>query len=96
MPGEASLGHFMVLYFAAASTFTHRSSQEFTAPLKLSELFDLLEELYPGMRKSVLSTSALTINLEYIDLEDVSAGMAPDPTINEGDEIAIIPPVSSG
>lgn len=96
MPGEASIGHFVVFYFAAASTFTYKPSQEFTAPLKLSKLFDLLEEMYPGMRKSVLSTSALTINLEYIDLEDVSAGVAPDPTINEGDEVAIIPPVSSG
>ncbi|THX65137.1 hypothetical protein D6C77_02260 [Aureobasidium pullulans] len=73
-------GHFSVLYFASAASFTNKSSDHFAAPLKLSTLFVQLENI-----------CALTVNLEYIDM-DADAGML----INEGDEVAIIPPVSSG
>ncbi|THX19202.1 hypothetical protein D6D17_01502 [Aureobasidium pullulans] len=73
-------GHFSILYFASAASFTNKSSDDFAAPLKLSTLFDQLENI-----------CALTVNLEYIDM-DADAGML----INEGDEVAIIPPVSSG
>ncbi|THW13352.1 hypothetical protein D6C98_06730 [Aureobasidium pullulans] len=73
-------GHFSILYFASAASFTNKSSDHFAAPLKLSTLFVQLENI-----------CALTVNLEYIDM-DADAGML----INEGDEVAIIPPVSSG
>jgi len=39
----------------------------------------------------VLDSCALTVNLEYVDLDDLEEEM-----IKEGDEVAIIPPVSSG
>ncbi|THW69773.1 hypothetical protein D6D25_00837 [Aureobasidium pullulans] len=73
-------GHFSILYFASAASFTNKSSDHFAAPLKLSTLFVQLENI-----------CALTVNLEYIDM-DADSGML----INEGDEVAIIPPVSSG
>ncbi|TIA21996.1 hypothetical protein D6C81_03595 [Aureobasidium pullulans] len=73
-------GHFSILYFASAASFTNKSSDHFAAPLKLSTLFVQLENI-----------CALTVNLVYIDM-DADADML----INEGDEVAIIPPVSSG
>lgn len=56
------------------------------------ELFDLLESRYGGIRAKVLDSCALTINLEYVDLEEESGQVM----IQAGDEVAIIPPVSSG
>ncbi|THZ09268.1 hypothetical protein D6C93_00146 [Aureobasidium pullulans] len=80
-------GHFSVLYFASAASFTNKSSDDFAAPLKLSTLFDQLENMYPDINTKILHSCALTVNLEYIDM-DADAGML----INEGDEVAIIPP----
>jgi molybdopterin converting factor small subunit len=86
-------GQFNILYFASAASFTRKPSENFPAPVPVTELFDFLEEKYPGIKKSVLSSSALTVNLEYVDVEeDAAAGMV----IKEGDEVGIIPPVSSG
>ncbi len=83
---------FTLLYFASASAFTGKSSERFTAPLSLNELFGKLEHQYPDIGAKVLGSSALTVNLEYIDLEaDASRYI-----IKGGDEVAIIPPVSSG
>lgn len=84
-------GHFNILYFASAASFTRKPSENFPAPVPIKELFDFLEGKYPGIKKSVLSCCALTVNLEYVDVED-AAGMV----IKEGDEVGIIPPVSSG
>ena len=83
-------GHFNMLYFAAASTFTNKSSEHLKAPLKTNALFDALETLYPGIKEKVLASCAVTVNLEYVDLDEAPI------TIQEGDEVAIIPPVSSG
>lgn len=82
---------FTILYFASANTFTKRKDEKLPAPLVLSKLFETLEEKYPGIETKVLSSSALTINLEYVDLDDNA-----DLIIAPGDEVAIIPPVSSG
>lgn len=84
-------GHFSILYFASAASFTNKSSDDFAAPLRLSTLFDQLENMYPDINTKILHSCALTVNLEYIDM-DADADML----INEGDEVAIIPPVSSG
>lgn len=86
-------GKFSLLYFAAASSYAGKNEEFLAAPLPVSELYAKLEELYPGMQAKVLSSCALTINLEYIDMEEaIAEGLA----IKEGDEVAIIPPVSSG
>lgn len=89
---KSPAGSFTVLYFAAASTYTKSSSEHFPAPLKVGELFAKLEARHQGIQEKVLSSCAVTVNMEYIDMEGTEA----DVEIKEGDEVAIIPPVSSG
>lgn len=84
---------FKVLYFAAATDFTKSASELFDGPLSVAELFDKLEAKYTGIKAAVLDSSMLTVNLEYVDLEE--DGMKAT-VIQPGDEVAIIPPVSSG
>ncbi|KAJ6264437.1 hypothetical protein Dda_0583 [Drechslerella dactyloides] len=87
----ASNDTFTVLYFAAAATYTGKSSDAVPGPMPVSKLFGYLEGKYPGFRKKVLSSCALAVNLAYVDLVE-DAGTE----INNGDEVGIIPPVSSG
>ncbi|OAL45785.1 Molybdopterin synthase sulfur carrier subunit [Pyrenochaeta sp. DS3sAY3a] len=94
-PAKAPAGHFAILYFAAASTFVGKASEHLPAPVGVRNLFSLLEERYPGITTKVLSSCAVTVNLEYVDIEEDAAEGA-DIEIKEGDEVAIIPPVSSG
>jgi molybdopterin converting factor small subunit len=94
-PAEAPVGQFSILYFAAASTFTKKMTECLPAPLQARHLFDALEERYPGIKEMVLSSCAVTVNLEYIDIDEDDAPDL-DREIKEGDEVAIIPPVSSG
>lgn len=101
-------GHFLILYFASAATFTRRASDHFPAPVPASDLFRLLESKYPGINERVLCSCAVTLNLDYVDMVENSASQ-PDSggeaakdqalatlIIKDGDEVAIIPPVSSG
>jgi len=83
-------GLFKILYFAAASTYTKKNEEAWTAPLNLSELFQSLEKRYPGIKDKILISCAVTVNLEYVDADEVGV------VIHEGDEVAIIPPVSGG
>ncbi|KAJ4352129.1 uncharacterized protein N0V89_007476 [Didymosphaeria variabile] len=94
-PSKAPTGHFSILYFAAASTFTNKASEHLPAPAEARNLFSKLEELYPGIKDKVLSSCAVTVNMAYIDIDGDDA---PDLelVIKDGDEVAIIPPVSSG
>lgn len=93
---KAPKGSFTLLYFAAATSYTRKEHDFFPAPMPVSKLFAAVEEKHPGITHKVLESSALTVNLEYVDVEEETtkgdAGMA----INDGDEVAIIPPVSSG
>lgn len=90
---KAPAGHFTILYFASASSYTSKDSEALPAPLPLSKLFETLDEKYGGMKAKVLESCLVTINLEYVDMpENGEEG----PVIKEGDEVAIIPPVSSG
>ena len=87
-------GHFNVLYFASAGSFTSKSFESIPAPLPLRKLFSALEERHAGIKEKILGSCMVTVNLDYID---VPAEDADDVTmITEGDEVAIIPPVSSG
>ncbi|RDL36803.1 Molybdopterin synthase sulfur carrier subunit [Venustampulla echinocandica] len=86
-------GHFTILYFASASSYTARDSENLPAPLPVSKLFEVLEVKYSGIKPKILDSCLLTINLEYVDVTDDSAS---DVVIKECDEVAIIPPVSSG
>ena len=91
---KAPPGHFTILYFASASSYTSKDTETFEAPLKIGELFEVLDKKYAGMRSKVLDSCLITINLEYVDIADGDDETTA--TIHEGDEVAIIPPVSSG
>ncbi len=64
--------------------------------MPVTGLFGVLEKLYPGITKAVLDSCAVTVNLEYVDVEEEGSGEEAGVVINVGDEVAIIPPVSSG
>ena len=84
---------FTILYFASASAFTGTDSDSFPAPLALSDLFNLLEKQYPGIKASILDHCMLTVNLDYVDMAQAGEdGLV----LKAGDELALIPPVSSG
>lgn len=83
---------FKILYFASAQSFANKHDEFISAPMTVKQLFSFLEEAYPGIGRKVLSSAALTINLEYVSLDE-EAG---ETVIEAGDEVAIIPPVSSG
>lgn len=84
---------FIILYFAAASSYTGLESEKLPAPLPLSKLFETLEARYVGISAKVLKGCAVTINLEYVD---VPGKDDEEVVINAGDEVGIIPQVSSG
>lgn len=85
---------FKVLYFASAKDATGLSSEDLALPetsptMSIQQLFTLLESKYPKLKqKKILSSVAVAVNLEYVEVEDGVLG--------EGDEVAIIPPVSGG
>ncbi|KAF7188078.1 Molybdopterin synthase sulfur carrier subunit [Pseudocercospora fuligena] len=93
---KAPAGHFTLLYFAAATSHTQKELDFLPAPLPLSQLYDEVDKRYPGIKQKVLSTSAVTVNLDYVDVEEETAKDEQGLVIKEGDEVAIIPPVSSG
>lgn len=94
-PTKVPAGHFRILYFASASSYTSKDSEDFPAPISIAKLFDTLEEKYSGMKSKVLESCLVTVNLEYVDMPEGGDGES-DLQIKEGDEVAIIPPVSSG
>lgn len=72
------------------------SKQVFIIPadLQIKDLFDYLASSQPDLAsqqaKAILDTCACAINLEYVDIaEDESV-------LKDGDEVALIPPVSGG
>lgn len=91
MSSKPPPGTFKILYFSSATIHTKKDSEFLSAPLALGKLFDVLDEKYPGIRSTVLGSCMVTVNLNYTDLED-----EPEMELKEGDEVAIIPPVSSG
>ncbi|SPN96712.1 related to Molybdopterin synthase sulfur carrier subunit [Cephalotrichum gorgonifer] len=90
--GRPPPGHFTVLYFAAVSTHTARDSESLPAPLPLKSLFAALEERYPGIGEKLLRSCLVTVNLEYVDITAEEEGSGAGVVIQEGDEVALIPP----
>ncbi|CAF9903776.1 MAG: hypothetical protein GOMPHAMPRED_000541 [Gomphillus americanus] len=82
-------GFFTILYFAGAKDYTHKEKELLEAPLEVNKLLDVLEKKYNGIGEKILSSCLLTVNLGYVDTTE-------ETLIREGDEVAIIPPVSSG
>lgn len=95
MPTRIPPGHFSILYFASAGTYTRKTEELLRAPIEVTKLFDLLEERYKGIKDKILSSCLITVNMEYVDIEG-DAHEEEKVVIKEGDEVAIIPPVSSG
>ena len=93
---KAPVGHFTILYFAAAGSITQRTQEHLPAPMTMGELFGHLDETYPGMKDKVITSSAVTINLDYVDIDETGPDRGLETKIGDGDEVAIIPPVSSG
>lgn len=89
-------GHFTVLYFASASSYTRKQHDFFPGPLPLAQLPDFLEKQYSGIKEKVLESCALTVNLDYVDIEEEVSKGENGLVVREGDEVAVIPPVSSG
>ena len=88
---------FTILYFAACESYTSRSSESLPAPLPISKLYPLLEEKYTGITEQVLGSCLVTVNLEYVDITGGDRNNETEEVvIQPGDEVAIIPPVSSG
>lgn len=99
MATSTSSPQFTIHYFAAASTYTSKNTELLPAPLRLADLFPELERRYPGIREKVLISCAVSLNGGYVDQNeggDESLGDDGGVVIGNGDEIAIIPPVSSG
>lgn len=96
---RAPHGHFTVLYFASASSYIGKPSgghDFFSAPVKASKIFDVLEARYPGMKSKVLESCLLNVDEEYVDLGEEAAKGDNGKTILEGSTVVIIPPVSAG
>lgn len=93
---KAPAGHFTVLYFASSSSYTKKQHDFFAGPLSLGQLPEKLEEQYPGIKEKILGSCALTLNLDYVDVEEEVEKGEQGLVIQAGDEVAIIPPVSSG
>ncbi|KAJ5128288.1 Molybdopterin synthase sulfur carrier subunit [Penicillium atrosanguineum] len=89
--GANSSESFTIHYFAAASQYTAKNTERLPAPTTFSHLFPLLEERYPGIKNAILRSSGISVDGEYVDLDD-----EPTRLIQSGAEVAIIPPVSSG
>lgn len=101
MAGKPPPGQFRILYFASAASFTRKAFDDFPAPLELAKLGQVLESKYFGITQGVLDSCAITLNLDYVDLDEARdfsdlGTISTATVINEGDEVAIIPPVSSG
>jgi len=74
-----------VMAFGIVKEIFGASSVEVDAAINVALLKAGLEDRYPRLKQ--LSSFMIAINGEYV---------APDAVISQGDEIAIIPPVSGG
>ena len=109
-------GTFTLLLFASASTYAGNiETLSLPAPTTLRQVFVELESRFPGMVRKILRSSAITVNLEYVDFDpdqvvegdeaserggakgdEEGEGHGFDTVVKAGDEVGIIPPVSSG
>ena len=98
MPPAAPLphGHFRILYFASAASYTKTPEDTFPAPLPVPDLFPFLDTKYPGMYQKVLRSCVVTVNMDYVDVDTGGRDSTASRVIQEGDEVSIIPPISAG
>lgn len=85
-----------VLYFAAIKDLTMTSSQSISVPanLQYKDFIKYLVSVQPKLAdegaSSLLNTCACAVNLEYVYLDEDES------LFQNGDEVALIPPVSGG
>ncbi|KAF7846394.1 hypothetical protein BT93_L4467 [Corymbia citriodora subsp. variegata] len=97
---RTATGKFTLLLFASASSYT--GTDTLTLPsMNLKQLCEHLEQQYPGIGAKILRSSGVCVNLEYVEFEydglmQGRKGCGEDVVIKGGDEVGIIPPVSSG
>ncbi|CAG8982668.1 hypothetical protein HYALB_00006066 [Hymenoscyphus albidus] len=86
---------FTILYWGPATSYTLKEKETLLAhlPISTARLFEMLEEKYAGIKSKVLESCMVTVNFKYVDVSDSAST---ELVINKGDEVAIIPPVSSG
>jgi molybdopterin converting factor subunit 1 len=82
---------FTILYFASAHDATNVSSEKISLPpqstyISLKELIVLLKRRHEKLAP-ILDNAFYAINMEYAEQDDL---------VKEGDEVAVIPPVSGG
>ena len=79
-----------VLFFAKARELVGSSSVTTSIPasIRYSELLSHLEAEFPGLQR-LGRTFVLSLNENYIDQEE-------ELVLTNGDEIAVIPPISGG
>lgn len=82
---------FKVLYFASAAQYTGKDEEEFAAGMTLHELRAEWEKRYPGFEEKVLKRSMVTVELEYVGIEEEGSKV-----LSEGVEVGVLPPVSAG
>jgi len=77
-----------VVYFGVLRDLAGREQEavELTGPARLGELYSELQRRLPGLG-DFRSSIALSINYEYATLDSL---------LHEGDEVALLPPVSGG
>ncbi|KAG0005351.1 hypothetical protein BGZ80_007950 [Entomortierella chlamydospora] len=87
---QGNFAQFTVLYFASAKDASKVDTDKFewSAGINAQTLTNLLVERHPDLGY-VLKTSMFAVNMEY--MENDSSW-----TVQPGDEVAIIPPVSGG
>ncbi|KAJ3413043.1 hypothetical protein HDV05_008564 [Chytridiales sp. JEL 0842] len=82
------------------STTTNRSTTT-TTQIPLDDLLLYMHRRHPGLKK-LLETAMIAINMEYVQREsgwlelDSNASSRETVWVKEGDEVAVIPPVSGG
>lgn len=57
------------------------------APIRMQDLIHRLVQMHPDAAP-IIKASAVSVNLDYIDDSSFE--------LNEGDEVALVPPVSAG
>ncbi|RIA92934.1 molybdopterin synthase sulfur carrier subunit-like protein [Glomus cerebriforme] len=85
---------FTVLYFASARDATNVQSEKISLPpqstsISLENLTILLKRRHEKLAP-ILENSLYAINMEYVENDDQTI------LVKEGDEVAVIPPVSGG
>ncbi|KAG0042660.1 hypothetical protein BGZ83_000204 [Gryganskiella cystojenkinii] len=85
------MSHFTVLYFASAKDAAKTESErlDWSSGIDATKLTKFLIDRHPEL-EPVLKTCMFAVNMEYMDQDSVAW------TVQPGDEVAVIPPVSGG